>query len=159
MLKLKPDLDKTLTASAATPLWLRPSHDLALLEPPQLEFDGSSMVLSGCPDCPVVSGMSGGVQNVRCVSGISPVVSGISPVVSGMFGCVRSVRFETGHANAWCCPEGVRKVSGYVRTMSGTCPGPVRDLSGTCPETCPDMSGTCPVMLSDRVRKSVRNVR
>ena len=44
---------------------------------------------------------------------------------------VRSVRFETGHVNAWSCPKRVR-----------SCPESVR----SCPEQ-------CPVMLSDHVRK------
>ena len=60
---------------------------------------------------------------------------------------VRSVRFETGHVNAWSCPERVRSCP----VLSGTCPVMLSDhVRKECPE-CPGMSGN--------VRECVRNVR
>ena len=64
--------------------------------------------------------------------------------MSGMSDHVRNVRFETGHVNAWYCPESVRSCPENVRS----CPENVR----SCPENvwycCPILSG-----------KGVRNVR
>ena len=114
-------------------------------------------IVRWCPECPVVSRMSGVCpesvrwcpESVRWCPGCL-VVSGVSDLRLDM--------------PTHCA---VQKVSGKCPVMSGTCPEPVRDMSGnmsghvrnmsgsavrSCPEKCPErpvMSGKCPEMCPE----------